>query len=459
MAIALGGFGLFLASIDFAINVSLPIIRDSFQTNLVNVQWIIIAYHVSRSSLGFAAGGIADRFGLRDLFLVGVGFYTIAVGLISLQSELHGVVVLRALQGVGAGILFTAAPALVTRAFKPSKRGTALGITLAAVALGQIAGTLGGGWLSSNLGWESIFWSRVPIGAAIFAIALIALKPTRPPEVTAVSRTEPINFDWLGAAMLAVTLLFLLLAIAFARFSGWYSTLPVVLSSLGLLGLVGFMAWELRADRPIIPAALLRIPEFRAGAISNLLVTIASFVMWFLFPFYVVDVLHRGSVALGTLLSIMAAAGFAGSVVGGWFADRIGDRTTTISGSFILAFGLIWVANLGSGAFFIVVGASVALLGLGFGIHQAAVYALTMRKIPIQHAGSSSAMLAVTQTVGTVCSITLMTSILNWRHQTALGSNGDEISAFVTAFHDTYLIAASVALVAALVVVHKFRYR
>ncbi len=450
LAIALGGSGLFLASIDFAINVSLPIMRDSFQTNLVNIQWIIIAYHVSRSCLGFAAGGIADRFGLRDLFLVGVGCYTIAVGLISLQSELHGVVVLRALQGVGAGILFTAAPALVTRAFRPSKRGTALGITLAAVALGQIAGTLGGGWLSSNLGWESIFWSRVPIGAAIFAIALIALKPTRTPEV---------NFDWLGAAMLAGTLLFLLLAIAFARFIGWHSTIPVVLSSLGLLGLVGFMAWELKAERPIIPAALLRIPEFRAGAISNLLVTIASFVMWFLFPFYVVDVLHGGGVALGALLSIMASAGFAGSVVGGWFADRIGDRITTISGSFIMAFGLIWVANLGSGAFFIVVGASVALLGLGFGIHQAAVYALTMRKTPIQHAGSSSAMLAVTQTVGTVCSITLMTSILNWRHQTALGSNGNEISAFATAFHDTYLIAALVALVAALVVVHKIRYR
>lgn len=184
LAVLVGGAGLFLVALDFSINVSLPTMRDSLGESLVTVQWIIILYHATRSGTGFGAGGIGDRFGLKRLFVAGVAAYTLAVGLISLQGSLGAVVSLRLFQGVGAGFLFVSAPALVSRAFGPSGRGAALGVTLSALALGQIAATLGGGWLSQSVGWEAIFWVRVPIGAAVLlpALALPGDGSSRPRE-------------------------------------------------------------------------------------------------------------------------------------------------------------------------------------------------------------------------------------------------------------------------------------
>ncbi|MBT5318955.1 MAG: MFS transporter, partial [Chloroflexi bacterium] len=148
LTVMIASSGLFLVALDFSINVSLPTMRDSLGASLISVQGIIIFYHASRSGLAPAAGGLGDAFGLKRVFLWGVVAYTAAVGLIALQDTLGAVVALRVLQGVGAGILFTAGPALVVRAFGPARRGTALGVTLASVSAGQMTATLGGGFLS-----------------------------------------------------------------------------------------------------------------------------------------------------------------------------------------------------------------------------------------------------------------------------------------------------------------------
>ncbi len=443
-----GGAGLFLVALDFSINVSLPTIRDSLGSSLVGVQWLIILYHATRSGTGFGAGGIADRFGLKRLFMAGVVAYTVAVGIISLQGTLGTVLPLRLLQGIGAGILFTAGPALVARAFGPSRRGAALGVTLAALALGQVTGTLGGGWLSQNIGWEAIFWARVPIGAAILLAAMLAL----PGDGVGGRKTEVLPpFDWIGAGLLFAAMFVLILAFSFARLHGWLAALPAALAvvSVSLLGVFWF--WQPRAPHPILPPALLKLGEFRAGAASNVLAVVASFVMWFLFPFYMADSLGRGPVSLGLMLATMSAAGFVGSSVGGWLADRIGDRRATFTGAAITAVGLVCVGTAGADAGLGSVALRVAVIGFGFGFHQGAVYVLTMRATPRERAGASSAMLAVAQTIGTVASIAIMTTLLAWRQDSA-GPGLTDAEAFLAGYRDTYLVAAGVAVAAGAVV-------
>ena len=175
--------------------------------------------------------------------------------------------------------------------------------------------------------------------------------------------------------------------------------------------------------------------------------------MWFLFPFYVADALGRGPMALGVLLAAMSAAGFAGSSAGGWLADRIGDRRATFAGAALTAAGLACVGTLGGDATLIAVGLRAALVGFGFGFHQGAVYALTMRATPREHAGAGSAMLAVSQTIGTVASIAIMTSILAWR-QDAAATGLSETAAFLAGYRHAYLVAAAVAVAAGAVVVN-----
>jgi MFS family permease len=202
----------------------------------------------------------------------------------------------------------------------------------------------------------------------------------------------------------------------------------------------------------VLPPALFRVPELRAGGVSNLLATVASFSMWFLFPFYVADVLGRGPMLLGVLLAAMSAAGFAGSAAGGWLADRLGDRWATFAGAAFTAVGLVCVGALGAEAAVGVVGLCALVVGFGFGFHQGGVYALTLRAAPQERAGAGSAMLAVTQTIGTVASIAILTSILSWR-RAAIAPGISDADAFLAGYRWAYLLACAVAVAAGLAVV------
>jgi MFS family permease len=236
------------------------------------------------------------------------------------------------------------------------------------------------------------------------------------------------------------------LAFSFARIDGWLSFRPVSLYA-ATIAAGAVMVWRQKvSSHPVLPSSLLNIPQFRAGVASNLVVTIGTFVMWFLFPFFVTDVLGRSTLALGALLATMASSTLLGSSTGGWFADRAGDRKTTVFGSALAAGGLWIAAGMTSATQLALVFTGVALLGFGFGIHQAAVYALTLRRTDTRYAGSASAALAVAQTVGTVLSISIMTSVLALRERQISTGGIQDSSPFLPAYGDVLILAAIVTL-------------
>lgn len=406
-------------------------------------------YHGARSGSGFVAGGIADRFGIKWPLVAGIALYTVSVGFISLQDSLTPIVALRIPQGIGVAILFTLAPALVARAFGPSRRGAALGVTLAAMGAGTFAGTLGGGFLGQEIGWQAIFWARIPIGVTLLAIAVVWLNGS---FVNPVAGRVQTRFDLLGSIVLFSTLFTFVLGLSFARTEGWLSPLPIALFIGTLILGTAFARGKTSGRFTIFPKGLTSYSGFKSGAASNLLLTVASFVMWFLFPFYVADVMGRSGLTLGALLALMAGMNFAGSGIAGWLADRAGDRPITFLGTVITAIGLVLAGSAGSAPTMTTVVIATAVLGLGFGMHQAAVYALALRGTPSEHAGATSAALTVSQTIGTVLSIALMTSLISW-HQSSNGSS------FVEAYRVAYFVAAGVAVVSGLIVLEFRRVR
>jgi len=442
LAIAIGSGALFLGALDFSINVNLPRFRSDLGETMIRVQLIIIMYHGARSGSGFVAGGIADRFGIKWPLVSGIVLYTTAVGLISLQDSLTPIVALRIPQGIGVAILFTLAPALVARAFGPSRRGAALGVTLGAMGLGTFASTLGGGLLGQEIGWPAIFWARIPIGIALLLATVIALNGNLAQSIP--GRTNH-RFDLPGSLTVFAALFTFVLAMSFARDGGWLTPLPLVLFALTfVLGLM-FAKGKKSGRFTIFPAGLTAFSGFKSGTLSNLLLTVASFVMWFLFPFYVADVMGRSGLTLGALLALMAGMNFLGSGIAGWLADRAGDRPIIFIGTILTAIGLVFVGTAGDNPEMSRVMISTAVLGLGFGIHQAAVYALTLRGTPSEYAGSTSAALTVSQTIGTVMSIALMTSLLNWRQSS-------HNATFAEAYQFAYFTAAGIALVSGMIV-------
>jgi MFS family permease len=310
------------------------------------------------------------------------------------------------------------------------------------MGLGTFAGTLGGGLLGQEIGWSAIFWARIPIGIALLLAALIALNGNLPQSIPG-RRNH--RFDLLGSLTVFAALFTFVLAMSFARVEGWLTPLPLVLFALTfVLGLI-FAKGKKSGRFTIFPAGLTGFSGFKSGTLSNLLLTIASFVMWFLFPFYVADVMGRSGLILGALLALMAAMNFIGSGIAGWLADRAGDRPITFIGTILTAIGLAFAGTAGDNPEMSRVVISTAVLGLGFGIHQAAVYALTLRGTPSEYAGSTSATLTVSQTIGTVMSIALMTSLLNWRQDS-------HDATFNEAYQFAYFTAAGIALVSGMIV-------
>jgi len=444
-----GAAGLFLGALDFSINVSLPSIRDDLNESIITVQWIIIIYHASRSGSGFGVGAIGDRYGLKWLFLIGVILNTIAVGIIATQSTLAGVVALRVLQGVGVTILFTVGPALVARAFGPQRRGAALGVTIAAVGAGQMTATLGGGWFTNTFGWESIFWVRVPIGIAVLVVGALMIQS----RVAAPTERRNGSFNWKGTGLLYLGLFMFALSISIARIDGWTSIGTLGTGAAFLIFFGYFVIRERSVPNPLVPGRLLADWTFRQGAISNLVGTTAYFLMWFLFPFYISDALGRDSIALGAMLATMGALTFVGSAIGGWLSDRLGDRAMTVVGSLSTAGGLFWMSRIDDTVSLPEVAVRAGFIGLAFGIHQSSVYALTMRRVQSQMAGAASATLAVTQTIGTVISVSIGTMIFSWREDAALERGLSEAGAFIDAYGDAFLVAAAVAVLAGVVVI------
>jgi len=412
---------------------------------LITVQLIIIFYHGARSGFGFIAGGIADKFGIKWPLSAGIVLYTAAVAIISIQNSLIPIVALRVPQGIGVAILFTLAPALIARAFGPSRRGSALGFTLAAMGAGTFTGTLGGGLLGEEFGWPAIFWMRIPIGIVLLIATIIGLNQS---YAGAVHDRVKKRFDLLGSAILFTSLFTFVLSLSFARVDGWLSPLPITLViTSGVLGLI-FTKGNKTGNFTILPIGLMKFPGFKSGAGSNFLITVASFVMWFLFPFYVTDVMGRSVLTLGALLALMAIMNLIGAGVAGYLADRIGDRLITFIGAMLTATGLAVAGMQGSNPAMLSVILATIVIGVGFGAHQAAVYALTLRGTAPEHAGSTAAGLTVSQTIGTVVSIALMTSLLNWQQSINERS-------FAEAYQNLYLIAGGIAVLAGAIVIKK----
>ena len=137
------GLGMFLTSLDIAVNVALPLITREFGTDYQTVQWIIIVFIATRAGLVLGAGSFADRFGLRQVYLLGAAAYLAAMICIALSPNFGSVVGFRVLQALGTGCLFAASPAIAARLFPMSRRGLSMGLTTGSQALGMLAGTLG----------------------------------------------------------------------------------------------------------------------------------------------------------------------------------------------------------------------------------------------------------------------------------------------------------------------------
>lgn len=441
---AASALGMVLASLDFAVNVGLPAMRDAFGTDLAAVQWVIVVFIATRAGLALGAGAFADRFGLRMVYLFGTATYLVSMVCMSLSPTLEPLVGFRVLQALGTGCLYSTAPAIAASVFPEHRRGLSMGFTSASLASGMVMSTLAAGPLVQLFDWPAVFWGRIPLTVLALGIGLLAI----PPSISAGSAARP-RFDVAGAVMVLALLWCLMIGLRLGQAVGWTS--PVVLTMLAAapVVLVSLVWVERRAESPVLPGALARLSGFQTATGAMFLGHFSQFVIWFIFPFYITDSLGRSPVALGILFAIMSTCNILSSPVGGWLCDRWGVRPVGALGLGMTATGLLVMSALDDGSVIWHPAGAIAIVGLGVGWFQSAAYALMLGSVPSERFGTASGAMSLSQASGTVLCVAIVGAIfagLSDYYEASL----PVADAFLLAYRDVFRIGSITAALGAI---------
>ena len=464
---AVAGLGMFLGALDFSVNVALPEIAAALNADLQSIQWIIVAMVATRAAIVMGAGSLADRLGLRPVYLWSAAGYLASMVCIVFAPDLATMVGFRFLQATATGALFAVSPAIAARVFPPHRRGLGMGFTAGSQALGMLAGTLGAGLLVGWLGWEAVFWGRVPFVAAALLLAWIYLerpgRERRTPEQTGPERAAPppsagddARFDLPGAAALLIGLLSLVIGLQLGRSLGWTSPAPLLLLALAAALLPVFWRLERRAAWPVLPLELLRVRGFSVSGLTMFLAHFATFVIFFIFPFFIDGILERGPVIIGVMLAVISFAHSAFSAAGGWLIDRAGARPVGLAGLLLTAAGMAYMAFLQPHSGLADAAVRLAVVGMGLGLFSAAAYALMLSSVPAARFSTAAAALSLAQALGAVLAVAIVGGLFALRSDQHLAglagvetAAAAEILAFTRTFREVFLLGAATGLLAA----------
>lgn len=424
--------GTFMATLDSSIvNIALPTLTKELGADLTQIKWVVVVYLLVITCLLLPFGKISDQRGRKPIFQLGFFLFILSSCLCGLSPNLAGLIIFRALQGVGAAMLMANGPAVITTAFPSRERGAALGTLAMVVSVGLISGPSLGGMLITKLGWRSIFWVNVPIGLIGIFLAQVFVKPDE--HVSA----KP-TFDWAGfviqsAFLLAFIFFFDPPKIAVSGAAPVMIPRVLIGAAIILLAVVFFKV-ESTIDSPLFDLSLLKNRLFSTANIASFLVFVSLSSVTVLMPFFLEEVLRFEPGRTGFFMSAIPVTIFVVAPISGRLSDRFGSRWLSVTGCLVAAIALLGMGgrmsrgiHTGESVEFII--GWLALMGLAIGLFQSPNNSAIMGTVPSSKLGVASATLAMVRNLGLVTGTGLATTLFGWRYQ----MSGDFVVAFQTA--------------------------
>ena len=398
--------GVYMSTLDASIvNISLPTMIRSLNTNLTAVAWVVMAYLIAITGCLLLMGRLSDLFGQRKIYLLGFLTFTVGSALCGLSPTIYFLIGSRMLQGLGASALMANGPAILTTAFPEEERGKVLGIAGSVVSAGFLTGPILGGFLVEHLGWRSVFFINLPIGAIGIYLSSKVLEKVVPEGKARV--------DFWGALLLFffVTSLLLLLN-RMAQGSdpllwGW------LFSSLLCFSL--FIIVELRSPFPLMDLNLFRRRLF----VSSLGTSFLSFWMnaahTFVIPFFLQNILEFSPSKVGMLifpvaLTVMVMAPFCGR-----FSDRVGARIPATIGLTLTSLTVFSFTLLKQGVSDFDILWRQVVLGIGISLFNPANNSAIIGSLPRERVGLASSFLALSRNLGMVIGVAFAEMVIAFR--------------------------------------------
>ncbi|HET9242018.1 MAG TPA: MFS transporter [Gaiella sp.] len=432
-------FGLFMIMLDnTVVNVALPSIQRDLGVGLSELEWIVSGYALTFAALMLIGGKLADAYGRRLIFVVGIAVFTAASLACGLATSGEMLIAARVAQGVGAALMNPATLSIIAATFPPRQRGTAIGIWAGVSALALAIGPLVGGLLTEHASWHWIFFVNVPVGVVGIAASFLLIDESRDPTHE--------RLDLPGLVTSAVGLFALTYGLIEANTYGWGSARIVGAFLLAAVGLVGFVVLERRQRAPMLDLTLFSNRTYVGANLVVLLVSLAMFGVFFFVSLYMQNVLGFSAVEAGAAFLPMTILIILVAPWAGRLSDRWGSRGLMTAGMLLVAGQLLYFSRLDTETTFWTLLPGLLLGGFGMAMTMTPSAAAATRAVPVEKAGVGSAVLNAFRQVGGSTGIALMGAIM-----AAQLSDPPSIASFMDGFEQSLLVAAGIALAGAVV--------
>jgi EmrB/QacA subfamily drug resistance transporter len=434
---------LFITYLDSTIlNVALPTLQKDLHASIAGLQWVSDAYLLVVASLLMLTGSTADRLGRKRLFLIGLGGFSLGSLLCSLAPNTGSLVALRMLQGLGGSMLTPISLSIVRNTFHDQKeRAQALGIWSGIFGVAAACGPVVGGLLVSSVGWRSIFWVNVPIGAAMIAATLRYVPESRAPE--------PRRVDVPGQLLMIVFLGSLTYAVIQGPVSGWTAPPILALFVVAAVSLAAFAAVERRQPEPLLELRFFRSRPFTGASLIAVLAFVVLGGFLFVITLYLQQVrgdspLRAGLSLLPAMLVMAVAAPVAGQVTG-----RYGARVPLVASGALIAAGMAMLLGLAPGTSYAWILVALAVTGAGLGLVNPPITNIGVSGMPPAQAGVASAVISATRQVGSVLGVAVMGDLVTTGVSAGRARGETHAVALSAATHGAWAVALACGVVIA----------
>jgi EmrB/QacA subfamily drug resistance transporter len=403
VAVSLGTFMLLL---DITIvNVALPDIQVALHSSFADLQWVVDAYALTLAAFLLTAGSLADMYGRRRLYLIGLVVFTGASVLCGFATSTLMLQLSRGLQGVGGAIMFAVSLALLADAFRGRDRGVAFGVWGAVTGLAVAIGPLLGGLLTSGLSWRWIFFVNAPIGVIAVVISVLLVAESRAQQAS-----RP---DWPGFVIFTAALCSLVYGLIESSQRSFTDSLVLgCLIAAGVL-LAVFAVVEWRVAHPMFDLRLFRLPTFSGGSVAAFGLSASIFAMLLYLVLYLQDILGYSPLGTGVRLMFLSGAILVTATVAGRLTSHVPVRLLIGPGLLLVGAGLLLMRGLGAGSSWTYLIPGMIVGGVGVGLVNPPLASTAIGVVRPQQAGMASGINSTFRQVGIATGIALLGTLFS----------------------------------------------
>jgi EmrB/QacA subfamily drug resistance transporter len=438
-------FGLFMIMLDnTVVNVALPAIQESLGLSISQLEWVVAGYALTFGALMLTGGKLADLFGRRLIFVVGLTIFTLASLACGLAGSPNVLIAARVIQGVGAALMNPATLSIITVTFPPHQRGKAIGIWVGVSALALAIGPLVGGLITEHINWNWIFFINIPVGLIAIAAAFLFIDESR-------DTSHEQRPDIPGLLTSAIGLFALSYGLIEANNYGWTSARILASFAIAAVALVAFVLLERHQRLPMLDLSLFRNRTFAGANTVMLLTALAMFGVFFYISLFMQQVLDYSPVQAGAAFLPMTILIIIVAPQAGHLADRYGSRLFIGGGLLLVSIALFLFSRLTVDATVWSLLPAMVIGGIGMAATMTPATAAAMGSVQRDKAGVGSAVLNSSRQVGGSLGIAITGAIVASGLSSGLAAGDTPPVAFTSGLHNGLQVAALFALAGSLV--------